>query len=153
VGEDLNRAPKTRVRAAAIVVKDDTLLLVLHKRGDKEYYLLPGGGVEQGESDEQALRRELLEETGLTIAPGKLLFETTSVYPDHSRRVVQRVYLCQASGEIAPSKDPRVAGAAYISRGSFKQVKFYPNIRAQILSAWEKGFAGDAVSFDVPWED
>jgi 8-oxo-dGTP diphosphatase len=145
--------PYKRNRVAALVVKGDTILLVLHKKGNKEYYLLPGGGVEQGEFEEEALKRELLEEAGLSITAGKMVFETESFSPDKTRHIIQKVYLCKANGEIGPSKDPRVVRAVYMTREEFRQVKFYPNIREEILAAWDQGFPGPAVSLTVPWED
>jgi 8-oxo-dGTP diphosphatase len=49
---------------------DDRLLLVLRGRAPSlGYYAFPGGRVEQGETLEEAARRELAEETGLTAGP------------------------------------------------------------------------------------
>jgi len=54
-----------RARASCIVIRDDRVLLVHRRRDGREYYVLPGGGIEAGESAEQACRRELAEETSL----------------------------------------------------------------------------------------
>ena len=39
-----------RVRVAGIIVEDARVLLIAHKKNDKVYWLLPGGGVDFGES-------------------------------------------------------------------------------------------------------
>ena len=52
----------TRLTARAIVIKNNKILLMYTSR--YEDYSLPGGGVDEGESIEQGLIRELSEETG-----------------------------------------------------------------------------------------
>ncbi len=56
-----------KARAAAIVLQGSDVLLMHRRRADNEYYTLPGGGVELGETPVQACVRELKEETGLDI--------------------------------------------------------------------------------------
>ncbi len=54
-----------RHTSRAIIIKNKKLLLVTgHNAG---YYWTPGGGIEEGESPEQALRREMQEELGVEI--------------------------------------------------------------------------------------
>jgi ADP-ribose pyrophosphatase YjhB (NUDIX family) len=58
------------------VVKDGQGRLLLIKRGHEPgagLWSLPGGRIEPGETDTQALVREMLEETGLTVEPGRLI--------------------------------------------------------------------------------
>jgi 8-oxo-dGTP diphosphatase len=58
------------------VVKDDRGRLLLIKRGHAPgagLWSLPGGRIEPGETDAEALVREMSEETGLVIAPGQLI--------------------------------------------------------------------------------
>jgi 8-oxo-dGTP diphosphatase len=59
-----------RRRAAAVIVRAGRVLMV-HERsrrvGGGEWWTLPGGGLEPDETPEQAVRREVLEETGLIV--------------------------------------------------------------------------------------
>jgi 8-oxo-dGTP diphosphatase len=58
------------------VVKDEQGRLLLIKRDHEPgagLWSLPGGRIEPGETDAEALVREMLEETGLKVAPGRLL--------------------------------------------------------------------------------
>lgn len=54
-----------RVRAVAIVLADENAVAIRRVRAGEEYWVLPGGGVEPGESVEAACIRELAEETSL----------------------------------------------------------------------------------------
>ncbi len=57
----------SRPSARAIIEKDGKLLLVYSRKYD--YYKFPGGGIEKGETGENALIREVLEETGYRVIP------------------------------------------------------------------------------------
>ena len=58
---------------ALVVSNDDKVLLGLHDPGKGTSYaghwVVPGGGIDEGETPEAALQREILEETGLDISP------------------------------------------------------------------------------------
>ncbi len=56
---------RMRSRAAAVVLDHGELLVIARKRDGESYWVLPGGGIEAGESPEHACLRELREETGL----------------------------------------------------------------------------------------
>lgn len=56
---------KLNVRVGIIITKDNKILL--HKNDNKENYVLPGGGIKFLESSEDAIKREIKEETGLDI--------------------------------------------------------------------------------------
>jgi len=60
-------------RAQCLVTRDNKILMVKHRFDDDEWYCLPGGGIEPGETPEQAAIRELQEECCVT---GKIIKKT-----------------------------------------------------------------------------
>jgi len=68
-------ANQIRRRATAVIIKDGTILLMRRVKPDREYFILPGGGVDDGESIEEAVRREVKEEFCLDVKKCRFLFE------------------------------------------------------------------------------
>lgn len=65
-----------RIGVRAIIYRDGKLLAVRHKNKDgspKDFWAIPGGGLDPGESLEGGLRREVKEELGVDAEPGRLL--------------------------------------------------------------------------------
>ena len=56
---------KLNVRVGIMIIKDNKILL--HKNDNRDNYCLPGGGIKFLESSEDAIKREIKEETGLDI--------------------------------------------------------------------------------------
>lgn len=68
---------KRRINIRAIIWHEGKLLAVKHKTqdgGEADCWYLPGGGLDPFESLEDGMRRELLEETGVTAKVGRMLF-------------------------------------------------------------------------------
>ena len=64
-----------RIRAGAVLIEDDKVALIERFRGGNHYYVFPGGGVDEGETIEEAAIREMEEETGLRVTVGRKLAE------------------------------------------------------------------------------
>jgi mutator protein MutT len=64
-----------RNRATAVIIKDNKILLIKRIKNGSEYFIFPGGGVEEGETVEQALKREVKEELSLDINTWKHLYD------------------------------------------------------------------------------
>ena len=56
-----------RIRAGGILIEDNKLALIERHRAERHYFSFPGGGVDKGETYEQAVVRELHEELGLHV--------------------------------------------------------------------------------------
>jgi 8-oxo-dGTP pyrophosphatase MutT (NUDIX family) len=56
-----------RVRAGIVLIKENKVALIERHRAGLEYYVFPGGGVDEGESPEQAAIRETMEELGIEV--------------------------------------------------------------------------------------
>jgi len=65
---------RTGIRSSAIIIKDGKVLLIHRKKKGKEYWVFPGGGIEDVETGEEAVIREVKEETGLTCTKVELAF-------------------------------------------------------------------------------
>ena len=65
--------------AIGIVFNDDKSTVLVIKRCDVGLWVLPGGGVESDESADEAVERELQEETGLTVAVVRKVSEYTPI--------------------------------------------------------------------------
>lgn len=64
-----------RVRAGVVLVENGKVALIERHRAGKHYYVFPGGGVDEGETPEQAAIREMEEETGLRVTVQRKLAE------------------------------------------------------------------------------
>ncbi|APH04892.1 NUDIX domain-containing protein [Bacillus weihaiensis] len=66
-----------RRRACAAIIENDSILLVKEVFPDKVMWGLPGGGLEEGESFEEAVIREVKEEVTLDVEVERLLYTGT----------------------------------------------------------------------------
>jgi 8-oxo-dGTP pyrophosphatase MutT (NUDIX family) len=107
------RTPELRVAARAVVLDpEDRILLVFFRNPDTggTWWATPGGALDPGETHEQAVRRELLEEAGIPAARlGPCIWEREHVFEWGGRlvRQVERYFLVRVeSAELAPHFTP-----------------------------------------------
>lgn len=81
-----------RIGVFGVIIEDGKVLLGL--RRDIDWWNLPGGGMELGETVDEALQREVLEETGLRVRVGRLI----GVYSKPQKQEVVLTFLCAVEG-------------------------------------------------------
>lgn len=104
------------------IIKKDNGIILIHRlkpRDDgsiRDYYVVPGGKMEQGESEEETVKREVFEELGITVETERKLLEYNSDYDDS----VQIFYLCRyKDGIIGTGNGPEMTNKAEY-KGSFE---------------------------------
>jgi 8-oxo-dGTP diphosphatase len=121
-----------RHTARGIVVHGGRILLMERWRPGLHYFSIPGGGIEQGETAQETVVRELLEETTVVVETGRQILEM------RDGDVVHQIYLCEyISGE--PHLPPDAPEAQHMS----DQNRFKPG--------WVSIADLDALSF-VYWQ-
>ncbi len=103
---------KRETRYQAAILRGDELLLlkVVEPGGGRTYWQLPGGGREEGETEEECLLREVREETFLTVVVERALSDQPG-YAGHIYRRL-RTYLCRVvAGEARPGREPEFDSA------------------------------------------
>ena len=107
-----------RETARGLLVINNGLLLIhriKQKNGVKqEYYVIPGGGIEEGESYEDTVKREIKEELGIDVKPVRLL------YKQKINNEVHNYFLCEyLSGKIGTGNGPEFNSEEYSTRGQY----------------------------------
>ena len=126
-----------KLRVACLLTEDGKVLLARHKRGEKEYWTLPGGGLEKGERIVDCLKREIWEESGLEIEVGEVLFVFDVIEPE--RHVVTIVFRAWRTGGEFRLRNvpvgPRLVGMDFIPLEKIKEIELVPPIGNEIEKA------------------
>ena len=78
----------TILSAAGALILDEAGRVLLVEPNYKDYWEIPGGLIEVGETPSQGCEREIAEELGLTRTPGRLLVVDWAPHPTHGDRVL-----------------------------------------------------------------
>ena len=85
-----------RTRAGVILIEDNKVALIERHRAGLDYFVFPGGGVDDGESPEQGAIREAIEELGIEVSIKQKIAEI------HFGRTSKHIYFLveRVSGEF-----------------------------------------------------
>ena len=116
------------------IIKKDNGIILIHRLKPREdgtirdYYVVPGGKMEEGESEEEPVKREVFEELGITVETERKLLEYNSDYDDS----IQIFYLCKyIDGVVGTGNGPEMTNKSEY-KGSFNpeilKLEEIPNI-------------------------
>lgn len=118
---DINeRSTKMKQRAGGLLIQDGKIAL-MHRIKEidgvmQEYYVVPGGGIEEGESIEVATKREMFEEVGIGVE----LVGTEPKYQLTDEKSIQYFSLVQQTeGVFGTGQGPEFTSKEYANRGSY----------------------------------
>jgi 8-oxo-dGTP diphosphatase len=136
-----------RIRVSALLRWQDRVLLCRHeKAGRGEYWLLPGGGVNSGESLVDALHRELREEVGIddeipVEGPVALVDSIAPQRAFAAKHVVHIIFAGDLSGrslEAVTSRDAAVRGHRLFETAELEEIVLHPPIQ-RFVRRWVPG--------------
>ena len=135
-----------RIRVSAILRWRGRILLCRHEKPGKEYWLLPGGGVNSGESLVDALHRELAEEIGIdeelpVEGPVAIVDSISPMRSFAAKHVVHIIFAGDLTGrslEAVTSHDAAVRGHRLFGVHDLHGVVLHPPIQ-RFLQRWQPG--------------
>jgi 8-oxo-dGTP diphosphatase len=143
-----------RIRVAGILIQNGNILLVRHEKNKQSYWLLPGGGIQYGETAEEALRREFREEVGLSIQVGKLVLVHDSIPPDRHRQVLNLYFLVSSEqSEIKVTPDQVLRDASFQSLGGLSGIPLRPHVTEEIIDGIAAQWEGNCHYLGNRWRD
>ena len=98
------------VGGVRVILQDEEgrILMVWQHHEERDFWLVPGGGIEDGENSIEAAIREVKEETGLDIEVTGVAWHIEEVSPERGQRFVNYMIGRITGGELALGKDPEL---------------------------------------------
>ncbi len=132
-----------RVRAGAVIIRDNSILLIEFNDENGLHYNLPAGGVEPNETIIEAVRREAQEEASIDVEVGPLAFvyeyapylNSNKYGETHSLGLMFECRIKEGFSPRLPNNpDKNQTGVKWVKLTDLKNVVLYPNIREHIIN-------------------
>ena len=148
--------PNIRLSIKAVIIENDRLLVLKNRDDDGDWYMLPGGGQEHGETVPAALRRECLEEIGSDVTVGRLCFVRDYIARHHEfaavdggTHQVELMFECRmlSAPKMGTNPDSMQTDVVWLDLAVLPEYRLYPSPLRRLLqhglSAGETTYLGD----------
>jgi 8-oxo-dGTP diphosphatase len=127
-----------RIEATAFILKNNKLLILKRSENKKVlpgYYEMPGGGIEFGESPEEAIKREIKEETGLETK----ILNPYCTFSDviNNKQYIDIQFYAKIIGEDDVKLSDEHTEYKWISRDEINNYKFSDQMKEVILKGFD----------------
>ncbi len=136
-----------RNSAKALIIEHGKVLCTRNCDLLGDFFILPGGGQNHGETLKQAVLRECLEEIGSTVEVGNLLFVREYISAnhelaefDHSIHQIEFMFACKllepVGSHLCAETDAMQTGVEWLAVKDLPQLRFYPAALIDQIRAW-----------------
>lgn len=147
-----------RVGARALIIENESVLLVEFDDETGLHYNLPGGGVDPGESIIEAVQRESKEEASVNVDVGPLIFvveyepDQNSLW-DGSVHKLTLIFDCKLSGNARPQlplmPDDNQTAVKWIKLSELESVELLPHLADRVIK-YSRSRACDCTFLEEP---
>ena len=113
-----------RVRVVGLVFSGERVLVVEHLDDGARWYCFPGGALEHGESPEQGVERELIEELALECEVGPLV--AVGYHIGDTKQSVELYFRCTATERELVSHSEHVVSAQFVHPSELPALNVHP---------------------------
>ena len=149
-----------RVSVKALILDNDRVLMCRNRDSAGDFYLLPGGGQNPGESLIDALHRECFEEAGADVEVGPIRLVRDYIGRNHEFGLwdsdvhqVEIMFECQLKGEYTPTNghapDSNQTDVTWVEVDELPQHRVYPAALRDFLQGDSMSAAGAHYLGDV----
>ncbi len=120
---------------------DDRLLMVRQHHEGRDIWMVPGGGIEEGETAVETAIREMKEETNVDVEVGRMIWHVEEVSPTRGQRFVNFFLAKIVGGELKLGSDPefdekhqRMREVRFVSQDEMQELEnvFPPQLRDEL---------------------
>jgi 8-oxo-dGTP diphosphatase len=148
-----------RVRASALIVRDDAVMVVEFDDETGLHYNLPAGGVEAGESVGQAVKREAKEEASVDVEVGRLTFvyeyqPALNAFEYGRIHTLDFIFECKLAHNACPKMperpDPHQTAVKWVNLAELASVNLLPKIGTYIIQ-YARGDCPGLIFIEEHW--
>ncbi|MCX7828305.1 MAG: NUDIX hydrolase [Thermanaerothrix sp.] len=146
-----------KIRVGGIITGSNGLMLMRYRHAGGDVFCIPGGGVDHGEWLDDALKRELSEELGITVLVGSVIGLAQGVPMGTKGPVLHVLFSCAITKGIPHlnSNETSADEICWISPGKLDDLVLYPDVKGIIKRSLGVGGMSDAAvpssALEIPY--